>query len=211
MDPDPRRAAAPCAVEIVVTGGNVATGHDPDTGDELWRWGTWNPQQITHWRLVPTAVASDGVILACAPKKDPIYAVKAGGKGRLSDDALAWVSTDDTDVSSDVPTPAFYDGDFFVLSDVRKSLSRVEPKSGKVKWTVRTPGRDKYEASPLVADGKVYALNFAGAVAVFDTENGKLLSENEMGNQERHPVRSSVIAAHGQIFVRTNNALYCID
>ena len=65
------------------------------------------------------------MILACAPKRDPIYAVKAGGKGQLDDSALAWVSRDARELSSDVPTPAFYDGDFFVLSDVRKCLSRV--------------------------------------------------------------------------------------
>jgi outer membrane protein assembly factor BamB len=197
--------------EILVAGGDALTGHDPETGRELWRWGTWNPDRIPHWRLVPSPVAGDGVILACAPKSSPIYAVRAGGQGALTDQALAWVSTDQREVSSDVPTPAFYDGDFFVLSDVRKSLARVEPQTGNVKWSVQTPGRDKYEASPLAADGKIYIINFLGTVAVFNAEDGQLLHEIAMDTPtDDDPVRSSIAAAHGRLLVRTSSKLHCI-
>ena len=60
-------------------------------------------------------------MLVCAPKGDPIYAIKTGGTGELGDDAVAWVSREVRELSSDVPTPAFYDDDFFVLSSKRKS------------------------------------------------------------------------------------------
>ncbi|MDA0660491.1 MAG: PQQ-binding-like beta-propeller repeat protein [Planctomycetota bacterium] len=200
--------------EILVVGGDDISGHNPNNGEEFWRWGTWNPTRIPHWRLVPTPVAGAGVILACAPKTDPIYAVKAGATGRLTDSALAWVSRDEKAVSTDVPTPAFADGDFFVLSDVRKQLSRVDPHTGKAKWTVKTPGIVKYEASPLVADGKIYIINFAAEVAVFNAHNGDQLGVIPMTDPD-HPhdgfnVRSSIIAAQGRLFIRTNSHLYCI-
>lgn len=197
--------------QLLVAGGDALTGHDPETGKELWRWGTWNPERIPHWRLVPSPVAGDGIVLACAPKRAPIYAVKAGGAGVLGDDCLAWVSREAKAVSADVPTPAFYDGDFFVLSDVRKSLSRVEPRSGAVKWTVPTPGSAKYEASPLAADGKLYLINFDGEVAIFRAADGELLRTipmDEPANGEA--VRSSIVAAHGQLFIRTSRHLYCV-
>jgi outer membrane protein assembly factor BamB len=196
--------------EILVAGGDDLSGHDPTTGRELWRWGTWNPTRIGHWRLVPSPVASDDVILACAPKRSPIYAVKAGGEGNLEDDALAWVSDDNPEISSDVPTPAFCTGDFFILSDVRYRLSRVEPNTGTVKWSVGIPRGHKFEASPLVADGKVYIINFAGTVVVFDAETGEQISQISMDEPSEDPVRSSIIAAHGQLFVKTTDALYCI-
>jgi outer membrane protein assembly factor BamB len=196
--------------EILVAGGDAISGHDPKTGEELWRWGTWNPTRIGHWRLVPSPVAGDGIILACAPKRDPIYAVKAGLSGTLSDDDLAWVSRDQRDVTSDVPTPAFYDDDFFILSDVRRVLSRVEPKSGEVKWSIETPGRDKYEASPLAADGKLYLMNFNSDIVVVDTKNGDILSEIAMGDDGEQYSRSSIAASDGQLFIRTNKKLYCI-
>jgi outer membrane protein assembly factor BamB len=199
--------------QILVAGGDALSGHDPATGKENWRWGTWNPGREGHWRLVPSPVAGEGIALACGPKKSPIYAVHTEGAGRLSDDdGLAWVSRRQRSVSSDVPTPAFYDADFFVLSDVTKSLSRVEPKSGRVKWTVDTPGRIKYEASPLVADGKVYAVNFDAQVSIFDAEDGKLKRtiDMESGPADDVDVRSSIIASHGQLFIRTTSKLYCV-
>ena len=199
------------AWQLLLVGGDALTAHDPATGDELWRWGTWNPTRIEHWRLVVSPVAGDGVILVCAPKRDPVYAIKAGGTAVLDDRAVAWVSRDVREVSSDVPTPAYYDGDFFVLSDVRKCLSRVQPRTGKVKWTIPTPGRSKYEASPLAADGKIYLINFDGQVAVIGAAKGEVLSVIPMDEAaDGEVVRASISAAYGQLFIRTTRTLYCV-
>ena len=63
--------------QLIIAGGDVITGHDPKSGDEIWRWGTWNPgHKQEWWRLVPSPVFGDGVFLVCAPKKSPIFAVK---------------------------------------------------------------------------------------------------------------------------------------
>lgn len=197
--------------QLLVVGGDDLTGHDPETGRELWRWGTWNTERIPHWRLVPSPVAGDGVILACAPKRDPIFAVRTGGSGLLDDDFVAWTTREAKEVSTDVPTPAFYDGDFFVLSDVRRTLARVDARTGQVKWVVPTPGRAKYEASPLAADGKLYTINFDGQVAIFRATDGELLRTISMDEPTQgEMVRSSIVAAHGQLFIRTTRHLYCV-
>jgi outer membrane protein assembly factor BamB len=193
--------------QILVVGGDMVSGHNPETGKEIWRWGTWNPTRIGHWRLVPSPVAGAGVVLACAPKKSPVYAVKPGA-GTLDEKALAWSSTD-RGVSSDVPTPAFAEGDFFVLSDVSKALCRVAP-DGQVKWNITTPGTAKYEASPLVADGKVYIVNFNGDVVVLNAKDGSILHQASFGGSGDKQVRSSIIAAHGHLLLRTDSALFCI-
>ena len=96
--------------ELLITGGDLVSGHDPATGKEFWRWGSWNPNRIGHWRLVPSPVAGAGLVLASAPKKEPVFAVKLGGNGSLPDSAVAWQSPDRS-ISSDVPTPLFYQGD----------------------------------------------------------------------------------------------------
>ncbi len=197
--------------ELLVAGGDALTGHDPETGRELWRWGDWNPVRISHWRLVPSPVAGGGVVLLCAPKGHPVYAIRAGGRGTLDDAAVAWTSRDVREVTSDVPTPAFYDGDFFVLSALRRSLARVDPRTGKVKWSVPTPQGPKYEASPLAADGKIYLINFDGDVAIFAAQPGELLKGIAMDDPAPgEVVRASVIAAHGQLYIRTTRRLYCV-
>jgi outer membrane protein assembly factor BamB len=197
--------------QLLVVGGDVLTGHDLETGRELWRWGTWNPDRIRHWRHVPSPIAGEDIVLVCAPKNDPIYAIRPNGTGVLDNSAIVWVSRDVREISSDVPTPAFYDGDFFVLSDLRQSLSRVEPKTGKAKWTIPTPGNAKYEASPLAADGKIYIINHAGQAAVIDAANGdvlKVIPMDEVSGQK--VVRASISAAYGQLFIRTTSRLYCV-
>ncbi len=193
--------------QIVVVGGDMLSGFEPSSGNEIWRWGTWNPTRIGHWRLVPSPVAGAGVILACAPKKSPVYAVKPGA-GSLDEKALAWASSERA-VSSDVPTPAFAQGDFFVLSDVSKALSRVSP-DGSIKWTTETPGRVKYEASPLFADDKIYTVNFNGDVVVFNAADGKIMSEAAFGTPEDKQVRAMIVASQGNLFLRTDTRLLCI-
>lgn len=196
--------------EVLVVGGDDLSGHDPATGSELWRWGTWNPKRIEHWRLVPSPVTGKGVILACAPKREPVYAVRADGKGRLTDEAVAWKSEGQPDVTSDVPTPLFYQGDFFILSDLRKTLARVDPVTGKPKWVVPTPGRAKYEASPTGADGRIFVMNFAGEAVVLDSDDGKVLEVIPMGEARDDMTRSTIAVARGQVFIRTNSRLYCV-
>ncbi|MBC8351957.1 MAG: PQQ-like beta-propeller repeat protein [Planctomycetes bacterium] len=199
--------------QLLVNGGDAVTGHDLDSGKELWRWETWNPEKIGHWRLVPSPVAGEGVVLLCAPKQSPVYALPTTKSGRLSDDDLFWVSRDERSITSDVPTPAYYDGDFFILSKSRRTLSRVEPKTGKINWSTTLKSRRELEASVLAADGKIYLLNFDGEATVVNAADGEILSVIPMEEKEdlgSDLIRSSIIAAHGKLFIRTTTKLYCI-
>lgn len=196
--------------ELLIAGGDFVTGHDPNTGKELWRWGTWNEShRIPHWRLVPSPVAGAGIVLVCAPKRAPVYATKLGGNGHLGDAGLAWKSEERSPVTSDVPTPVFYNGKFYVLSDVRQSLSCVDPKTGATDWSVAVPGRSMCWASPTGADGKIYLMNLDGIVFVMDAATGKLLSENVM-DPEGSEIRSTIAVAHNNLFIRTNTKLFCV-
>lgn len=196
--------------EIVLAGGDLLTGHDPATGKELWRWGTWNPgHQHPSLRLVPSPVGGGGVVLGCGPKREPVYAVKAGGAGNVSETGLAWKSDPRSAVTTDVPTPLFYRGRFYVLSDVRKTISCVEPADGKVVWSTPVPGLSMCWASPTGADGKIYLLSLTGEVHVLDAEKGQLLATNRM-TEDENELRSSIAVAHGNLFIRTNTRLYCV-
>lgn len=194
--------------ELLIAGGDDLTGHDLETGEELWRWGTWNPRRITHWRLVPSPVAGDGVILACAPKRDPVYAVAAGGEGELDyDEGLLWSSEERSPVTSDVPTPAFKDGVFYVLSDVRKALSAVDATSGEVLWSVEVPGQPMAWASPTLAGGRIYFQNLLGDVFIYNTEDGELLNRIEF-SPDQNEIRSTIAIAGDDLFIRNNTHLY---
>ncbi|MCB1087075.1 MAG: PQQ-binding-like beta-propeller repeat protein [Verrucomicrobiae bacterium] len=196
--------------EILIVGGDCITGHDPETGKELWRWGTWNKEKIGHWRLVPSPVAGDGIALACAPKGAPVYAVPLGGSGKLFDSNLAWVS-EGKEVNSDVPTPLFYQGRFYILNDRNKYLTCVEPATGKVIWSERLDAKVKLEASPTAADGKIYLLSHLGEVFVVQAgDEFRLLHQTQLGEAQSTNIRSSIVPAHGHLFIRTDDTLFCV-
>jgi len=196
--------------ELLVTGGDCLTGHDPKTGAELWRWGTWNPTKIGHWRLVPSPVAGGGVALACAPKGDPVYAIKLGGSGDISEGGLAWKSKGGN-ISSDVSTPLFYMDKFFVLNSDRRAMVCVEPKDGSVVWEIdKLPGRAKYEASPTGADGKIYTISHKGEADVIDAKTGTVLHSTDMGGAGVDNNRPTIVVAGGNLIIKVHNKLYCI-
>jgi outer membrane protein assembly factor BamB len=198
--------------ELLVVGGDVITGHAPSDGSELWRWGTWNEgHREEWWRVVPSPVVGAGIVLVCAPKRAPVYALALGGAGTLDASAVKWKSSGRPNrISSDVPTPLFLDGRFFVLSDVEQALSALEPATGKVIWSLDLPERAPWEASPTGADGKIFLLNHEGLALVVDAASGKLLDQAELGEEDAGPIRSSIAIAHGALFVRTERTLRCI-
>jgi len=203
--------------ELLLAGGDVLTSHDPATGKELWRWGTWNEDhRQPAWRLVPTVVVGGDVAVVCAPKRAPVYAIRLGGKDGGKDDAedsgLVWQSKGRrTPVSTDVPTPAFCNGHFYVLSDVRSALSKVRAKDGKVIWSIEMPREFLWRASPTVADGTVYCMNHNGEVVVVDAEKGKIVHRALMGDDlDDDRIRSAIVVAHNNLFIRTNSRLFCI-
>ena len=89
--------------EIVILGADYITGHDPATGDELWRYGSWNPKKVASWRMVTSPVVGAGLLYASCPKNGPIHAVAVNG----SETKLAWEMPrgKTTDVPTFAPSP----------------------------------------------------------------------------------------------------------
>ena len=64
--------------------------------------------------------------------KSTSFAIKLDQKGTNSgSDGLRWETSSNSMLTSDVPTPLFYRGNFYILSDLRKNLSAVNTKSAK--------------------------------------------------------------------------------
>ncbi|MDF1853111.1 MAG: PQQ-binding-like beta-propeller repeat protein [Verrucomicrobiales bacterium] len=197
--------------ELVISGGDCLTGHDLETGEELWRWGTYNPEKIGHWRLVPSPVYGQGTLLVCAPKGAPIYAIEAGKNGNVPDTSLLWTS-EGKEVTADVPTPLFYDGYFYVLNGRNKFLSCIHPTSGKVLWSKAIDGKVKLEASPTGVDGKIYVMSHLGEIFVISAgmEGGELLHSTTFGESQSVNIRASIVPANGTLYIRTDDVLYAV-
>src|SRR6266508_5454042 len=83
--------------EIVVTGGDVVTGHDPETGKELWRAEGLNPQDDPNYRIVASPVVHGDLIIA-PTRERPMLVLKAGGRGDVTKSHVLWSFAYGTDV-----------------------------------------------------------------------------------------------------------------
>lgn len=194
----------PTRNEILITGGDCITGHDPNTGQELWRAGGWNPERITHWRLVPSAVTFDGIAYVCPPKGGQIRAWREGGNGDVTATHLAWQGNA---LTSDVAVPLIYNNLMYVLDGDKKQLHCVDPMTGNKKWSGTIDSRPVLRTSPTGAEGKIYVMNEAGDVWVLATDEFKILSKVSLGS-EMGGARGSVAVVDGMILIRTGDKVW---
>ena len=95
--------------EIVITGGDIVTGHDPATGKELWRADVLNPKNSSNYRIISSPVIAGGLIIA-PTRVNPLVAMRPGGSGDISTTHVAWTFHR----GPDVPSPVS-DGKFLYL------------------------------------------------------------------------------------------------
>jgi outer membrane protein assembly factor BamB len=187
--------------EIVITGGDVVTGHDPQTGKELWRAGGLNPGKAPNYRIVASPIATGGLVIA-PTRVRPMVAITPGGRGNVTASHTAWTF----DRGPDVPTPVS-DGTLLYSVDDRGIVHALDVKTGRV---VYGPERLKpaiYTASPTLADGKIYVTNEEGLTSVFAAgPKFEILAENDSAEY----TLSTIAVSQGQLFLRTEKFLYAI-
>lgn len=203
--------------QVIVHGGDFASGHDPATGNEMWRL-EYNPARKTMWRLIPSPVTVGNLIVVTIPRGGPLLALKAGGHGRLSTNELAWTYEERT---SDSGTPLVYQGVIYVLQSDKNDpwqrggkaspgifLLAVDPASGKELGRCKISEGGAWRSSPTGADGKIYVMSEKGEVVVISAgANGRILSRADYADG---PACSTISVANHSLFIRTASKLTCI-
>src|SRR5690348_1804186 len=178
-------------VEIVITGGDAVTGHDPATGAELWRGTGFNLGKDPNYRIIASPVVFDGVIYAPTRVK-PLIAFRAGGRGDISQSHKLFEFAN----GPDVPTPVT-DGKYFYSVNDRGIVWCLDAKTGQEIWGGQRIKSAIYSSSPVLADGKVYVTNEDGLTTVIKAgPKFEVLAENDLGDY----TLSSPAISDGHIF-----------
>jgi outer membrane protein assembly factor BamB len=189
------------SAEIVITGGDCVTGHDPATGKELWRANGLNPDNNPNYRIVASPVVYENIVYAPTRVK-PLLALQAGGRGDVTQSSRLWAF----DHGPDVPTPVT-DGKYFYVVDDRGVMWCLDAKSGQAVWGPQRIKPATYSSSPVLADDKLYVTNEEGLTTVLKTgPKFEVLAQNNLNDY----TLSSPAISDGQIFIRTAQYLYCI-
>jgi len=187
--------------EIIITGGDVVTGHDPASGEELWRLDGLNPDNQRNYRIVASPLIHDDIIYA-PTRERPLLAIQAGGRGDITETHRLWSFNN----GPDVPTPVT-DGRYFYSINDKGIAYCLDARTGEniygpVRLAVAT-----YSGSPVLADGRIYITNEDGLTTVLKAgPEFEILAENDLGDY----TLSSPAISDGQIFIRTASALYAI-
>jgi outer membrane protein assembly factor BamB len=187
--------------ELVIAGADILTGHDPETGKELWRGGGFNPGNNPFHRIISSPVAGGDVVYA-PTRVRPMIAYRAGGRGDVTASHQLWQFQN----GPDVPTPAL-DGEFLYSINDRGIAYCVDRKTGKEVYGGQRLRPGTYSASPVVADGRIYITSEEGVATVLRAGSTfEILAENAMDEY----TLSSFAVSNGQLFLRTAAYLYCI-
>jgi outer membrane protein assembly factor BamB len=182
--------------QLVVCGGDYLTGHDLDTGRELWRAGGLNPDKDLNYRTIASALVVGDMIFAPSRRR-PFIAFRAGMPPKR-----IWT----TDYGPDVPTPVSDGERLYIIDDKGVALS-LGVKDGSTIWERSRIEPGTYTASPVLADGKIYATSEDGTTTVLKAGSTfEILAVNKLND---YTLASPAVAGN-QIFIRTSQYLYCI-
>ena len=199
-----RRAGA--VEEILTLGGNCLIAHDPATGGERWRWDGYTKLGKTVERVIPSPVPAGDLVIVAAPRYGPVYAFRPpAGAAAAPRDPVAWVSRR---AGADTSTPLFYEGVVYVVHCLKRTLTALDARTGDRLWSESLGEGAPLRASPTGADGKIYCMDERGVVDVLKVgPRFERISRIEMSGV---CCRSTIAAAHGCLFIRVDDQLYCI-
>ncbi len=189
---------------LLVWGAERLTAYNAADGSLLWSCSGFNPDARGNWVAVASFVVAGDMVVVPYGRGAHIAGIQLGGKGDVTDTHRAWTLENK---GSFVPTPATDGTNVYVLRDSGQVLC-IDAASGETRWEGNFPNhRSKYYASPVIADGKIYAPREDGVLLVASITDGfKLLSENNM--QQR--LIASPVPVGNRLLIRGERDLFCI-
>ena len=130
-------------------------------------------------------------------------AVKAGGKGDVTDTHVRWLQRRNLPT---VPSPLVYDGNMYMVKN-GGILTTLNTRDGVILKQGRLEGRGNYYASLVGGGGFVYSASEQGVVTVVRAggDDWEVFSSHDFKSR----IMATPVIADGQLFIRTDDALYC--
>lgn len=193
-------------------------GLDPATGRLRWHCQAMNTDSFCS-----SVVAHAGVIYAVEGRSGGAIAVRAGGEGDVTDTHVVWSANH----RGRIGTPVYFGGKLYVVNGgviivvdaqtgERLSQSRLDRPSAEGTSSPRArSGRSRMGgsdySSPIVVDGKLYYVARSGVTSVVSVGNEiEQLGTNLIPGDDSD-FNATPAASDGDLFVRSNVALYCLS
>jgi outer membrane protein assembly factor BamB len=173
---------------------------DPKTGEEVW----WCDGGARSELFYTSPIIAGDIAVAMCGYGGAAFAVRTGGQGDVTETHQVWRHPGNP---QRVGSGVVVDDLIYILNEPGIAWC-LDPKTGEKKWEQRVDGAKSWCSTTHVA-GRLYTGTEAGTTIVWEptTEGWKVLAENKLGEL----TRASPAYSDGQIFIRTYQALYCIE
>lgn len=184
--------------QIITPGSGAVAALDPEDGREIWR-----ARYGQGFSVVPRPVLGhDLLFVATGYHRAELLAIRAGGKGDVTETHIAWRTATGAPLT---PSVLLVGDELYAVND-SGIASCFDARTGRVHWQERLDGN--YSASPLFADGRIYFQNEAGLGTVLKAD--KVFTKLATNDLQERTLASPAVAA-GALFIRTEKHLYRIE
>jgi len=188
--------------ELVVIERLQVLGLDPATGKKLWICNKPNDY------VCPSVIAHDGVVYVINSRfKAMLMAIRAGGRGDVTDSHVLWTKRWTTRVS----TPIYYEGHLYAIDQAGVAYC-IDAETGEELYGQRLEidgYGDKIYASVVAADGKIYGVTRSdGTVVLALSPQFRELARNYLGDPTVFNATPAIVDS--RLLLRSDRALYCI-
>lgn len=188
--------------ELVVSHRGKIWGLEPDTGERQ-----WECDGIDDY-VCPAVIAHDGIVYVTAGRRRPQFiAVRAGGRGDVTDTHVLW----EMRATPKVSTPVYYEGYLYWVTHSGVA-GCANAKTGDIVYEESLDlkgSRDKVYASPVVGDGKLFGVSREdGAFVLAVGPEFELLARNHLDDSSVFNATPTI--SDGQLLLRSDRFLYCI-
>ena len=191
--------------ELIVASTAGITAYNPADGKANW-WYTWKFAGMPL-RTVSSPILAGSLVIAASGDGSgdrDVIAVKLGEQGDVTGTNLMWENR----LKRYFPyVPCFLarGGHLYSVSDTGFAACH-DAQTGQEVWR-ESLCKEGFTASPILVDGKVYAVAKNGVVYVFEAApKFKLLARNRMGEA----VSSTPAVSDNRLFLRDETYLYCV-
>lgn len=187
--------------ELVIAMPRTMLGLDPATGEELWRCG-----HDIRWYIAPSMVHDRGIIWCLGGRSGTAaVAVKAGGRGDVTESHKLW----STNKGSNVTSPVYHDGHLYWMHENIGMTYCADAMTGKLIYEERINRAGQIYGSCLLADGRLHYISRRGNTYVLPAEpRFEVLSKNSL--EDGSQFNATPIADDDRIYIRSDKTLYCI-
>ena len=144
----------------------------------------------------------DATLAFLRSNEDNVQAIRPGGSGDSSSSHVAWKASRGI---SEMPSPLFYRGRLYFVRN-GGMVTSYTPDSGRVVLDRQRLGTlGQYVASPVAADGRIYASSETGTIVVFRAgDTLEVLARNDLGES----ITATPAIADHRLYVRTAKHLW---